>query len=306
MITKKFAGTIVSIFLALLVSPAFATIYPIPTDGNLVGDMDYIKAAGGETLVTIAQRFDLGLNAMMDANPGIPGTAPIPTGMHISIPSVYLLPNVPRQGIVINLPEMRMYYYTGDGSVRTYPIGIGRVGKTIPLKRTDVVRKVKNPVWIPPEDIRAFDAEQGITLPKIMPSGPDNPLGPLAIYLGIPTYLIHSTIFPESIGRRASFGCIRMHESDIKDFFPLVMPGTEVTIVDMPTKVGWHGDDLFLEVHPPLEEHSEEYAASPEAIINAINGMVANHPSFIDWQLVADLSQSRDGIPHVIGHRIHS
>src|SRR5437762_1500644 len=132
---------------------------------------------------------------------------------------------------------------------------------TIALAHTAVVRKAENPVWIPPEDIRAFNLEQGVVLPRVMPAGPDNPLGPMAIYLQIPTYLIHSTIYPDSVGRRASFGCIRMHKSDIEDFFPLVQPGTPVTIVDMPTKVSWVGDRLYLETHEPLEEHrSEPYA----------------------------------------------
>ena len=199
---------------------------------------------------------------------------------------------------------MRMYYYASDGIVKTYPIGIGQVGKTIPLKRTVVVRKVKNPVWIPPEDIRAFNEQQGIVLPKVMASGPDNPLGPYAIYLGIPTYLIHSTIFPDSVGRRASFGCIRMHESDIKDFFPLITAGTNVMIIDMPTKVGWQGGTLLIETHKPLVEHSTEYNASYQGMVNSIDGAMGNQPTMVDWQMVADLSQTRDGLPHNIGFRI--
>jgi L,D-transpeptidase ErfK/SrfK len=205
---------------ASFAAAAFATTYALPSNGSaLIGEPGFTTPTEGETLVGIAHRFDLGLNAIKDANPSLPTTIALPAGTHVAIPSAFLLPPLVREGIVINLAEMRMYYYSSTGIVKTYPIGIGQVGKTIPLTRTRVVRKVKNPVWIPPEDIRAFDEQQGIVLPKIMAAGPDNPLGPYAIYLGIPTYLIHSTIYPDSIGRRASFGCIRMHESDIQDAY---------------------------------------------------------------------------------------
>jgi L,D-transpeptidase ErfK/SrfK len=198
-----------------------------------------------------------------------------------------------------------MYYYAKSGEVRTYPIGIGRVGKTIPLAHTKVVRKAEHPVWIPPEDIRAFNLEQGIVLPKVMPSGPDNPLGPMAIYLQIPTYLIHSTIYPDSVGRRASFGCIRMHETDIKDFFPLVNSGTAVTIVDMPNKVGWQGETLYLETYTPLEEHANEFYAGYNGVVDAIQIATGNGTSFVDWQAISDLLDTRDGTPHDVGFRIN-
>ena len=197
-----------------------------------------------------------------------------------------------------------MYFYPSEGVVKSYPIGIGRVGKTIPLSRTAVIRKAENPTWIPPDDIRAFNQEQGVTLPKIMPAGPDNPLGPYAIYLQIPTYLIHSTIYPDSIGTRASFGCIRMHESDIKDFFPLVTPGISVTIIDMPVKVGWDNNSLYMESHAPLEEHSKEYYVTFAGMVDTIANATINYPAFVDWQEVADLAETRDGTPHEVGFKI--
>jgi L,D-transpeptidase ErfK/SrfK len=291
--------------LAISAAPAFATTYVMPEPGSaLLGTVGYKVSEPGETLLAIAQRNDLGVNAIEGANRGIPAQAMLRTGTHVQIPSSYLLPPLQRTGIVINLPEMRMYYYTSNKTVKTYPIGIGRVGKTIPLTRTIVMRKVKNPVWIPPEDIRAFNEQQGVVLPRIMPAGPDNPLGPYAIYLNLPTYLIHSTIFPDSVGTRASFGCIRMHETDILDFFPIIESGTEVTIVDMPTKVGWQGKTLLLEAHAPLEERSSEYSASYPGMVNSISYAISSHPTFVDWQLVEDLSQIRDGLPHDIGFRL--
>jgi L,D-transpeptidase ErfK/SrfK len=281
-----------------------ATTYTVPLNGNdMIGGVETTSSASGDTLGSIAQREDIGINGITNANPGIDPEAPLPSGTAVNIPSEFLLPPLPHRGIVINLAEMRMYYYPTDDVVKTYPIGIGRVGKTIPIKETKVVRKVEHPVWIPPEDIRAFNKEQGIILPRVMPAGPDNPLGPYAIYLQIPTYLIHSTIFPSSIGTRASFGCIRMFESDIHDFFPLVESGTPVIIVDMPTKVGWVGNRLYLETHEPLEEHSDEAHATNAGIVNAIAEAVGSHRAFVDWQLVEDIANNRDGLPHEIGFR---
>jgi L,D-transpeptidase ErfK/SrfK len=299
------ASRALCLVLAIFTAAAHATTYVMPEAGSaLLGSMNYKLSEPGDTLLAIAQKNDLGVNAIEGANRGIPAQAMLRTGTHVQIPSSYLLPPLQRNGIVINLPEMRMYYYTANNTVKTYPIGIGRVGKTIPLTRTIVMRKVKNPVWIPPEDIRAFNEQQGVVLPRIMPAGPDNPLGPYAIYLNLPTYLIHSTIFPDSVGTRASFGCIRMHETDILDFFPIIEAGTEVTIVDMPTKVGWQGKTLLLEAHEPLEERSSEYSASYPGMVNSIAYAISTHPTFVDWQLVDDLSQVRDGLPHDIGFRL--
>jgi L,D-transpeptidase ErfK/SrfK len=308
--TNYFSKVLGAIGILLLVStqPALSKTFALPSGNDtIIGQSTYITSSSGETLTKIASRFDIGMNEITDANPGIIPNAGLPSGLHIKIPTAFLLPNLPHNGIVINLPEMRMYYFpaTMKDVVRTYPIGIGRVGKTIPLAHTYVVRKATNPVWIPPADIRAFNEDQGIVLPHVMPAGPDNPLGPFAIYLGLPTYLIHSTIYPDSVGRRASFGCIRMHEDDIKDFFPLVTAKTSVTIVDMPTKVGWAGNYLFIEAHQPLVEHNTEYQATFDGMIGSIDKATSAHPTFVDWQLVGYLGEQRDGIPHEIGFVIH-
>lgn len=298
----------VLIIAAAINMPVFASTYPLPSnEDNLIGNANYVIPPPGDTLLNIAEHFDLGLNGILDANPGIGPVASLPGNMRIHVPTVFLLPPLARQGIVINLAEMRLYYFPSSSKdiVMTYPIGIGRVGKTIPLVRTAVTRKAKNPTWIPPADIRAFNKEKGIVLPHSMPAGPDNPLGPYAIYLKVPTYLIHSTIFPDSVGRRASFGCIRMHEADIEDFFPLITPGTPVTIVNMPSKVGWQGDYLYLESHQPLEEHSHEFEASFSGIISIIQNATRDQDAFIDWQLVSYIGENRDGVPHEIGFKLH-
>src|SRR3990167_9172483 len=182
-------------------------------------------------------------------------------GKEVIIPTQHLLPNTPRKGIVINLPEMRMYYYA-DNEVLTYPIGIGKPGKTIPVTSSKVTYKKTNPFWYPPQDIREFNLAQGVILPRVLPPGPDNPLGTYAIYMTVPTYLIHSTIFPESVGRRASFGCIRMYENDIETFFPIIKKGTPVLIVNAPVKIAWQKNRLYMEAHRPLEEHHDSVNTS--------------------------------------------
>ena len=219
----------------IVMQSAFASSFAIPSAGHtLIGNMQSTNATPNDTPTTLAQRYNLGLNAIVNANPG--ATEQSIANSYVNIPTEFLLPALPYKGIVINLAEMRMYYYPeGSGNqVMTFPIGIRKIGKTIPIQNTAITRKVVNPTWTPPADIRKYNRDQGIELPYKMEAGPDNPLGPYAIYLRIPTYLIHSTIFPESIGRRASFGCIRMNETDIKEFFPLVQPGTPVAIINVP------------------------------------------------------------------------
>ncbi|MBV8802344.1 MAG: L,D-transpeptidase family protein [Gammaproteobacteria bacterium] len=282
----------------------FATAFPLPASENaLLGEIQYAQVTR-ESPATIAERYNLGLNAIVNANPGSTERVVYNATGSVKLATQFLLPPVTRKGIVINLPEMRMYYFPENSNqMMTFPVGIGKIGKTIPIRNTIIARKKVNPVWIPPADIRQYNEDQGIHLPTVMAAGPDNPLGPYAIYLGIPTYLIHSTIFPESIGRRASFGCIRMNESDIKEFFPLVTAGTPVTILNMPNKIAWNGDQLYLEAHPPLEEHAD--TADIHQLINTIANSLPHHDiTLVNWQLVAYLTEQPDGVPHEIGIKL--
>lgn len=300
-------GKALSILVLLASTNAFATAYPVPPASEaLIGQIKHNYASTGDTVITVAQRYDLGYNAMENANPHLNmAKVAIPYGAPLQIPTQHLLPDLPRKGIVINLPEMRMYYYVdGTNKVFTYPIGIGKIGKTIPITQTSITRKTKNPVWIPPDDIREFNLQQGIVLPRIMPAGPDNPLGPYAIYMRVPTYLIHSTIFPESVGKRASFGCIRMYESDIQDFFPSISGGIPVAIINTPVKVAWQDDHLYMEAHHPLEEHGNEFDTSLPGMVHLINDASKDQNTLVDWQLVSYIAKERDGIPHDIGVKL--
>lgn len=300
-------GKVLSAAFLLASTHALATTYNLPpVNESLVGQIQYGSAGSGDSTAKIAERYDLGYNALEKANPHLNMERGLPSGASLTLPTQHLLPNQAREGIVINLPEMRMYYYLpGSNQLLTYPIGIGKIGKNIPIEKTSIIKKAKDPVWVPPDDIREFNLEtNGIILPQVMPPGPDNPLGPYAIYMKIPTYLIHSTIFPESIGKRASFGCVRMYESDIKQFFPVVEKGVPVAIINSPVKVAWQKDKLYMEAYVPLEEHSAALDASLPGMVNLINNAAKNEVTLVDWQAVAFIDEERDGVPHDIGIKI--
>ncbi|OGT38081.1 MAG: hypothetical protein A3F12_03135 [Gammaproteobacteria bacterium RIFCSPHIGHO2_12_FULL_38_14] len=294
---------VAGILSVLFTGTIFANSYKLPpSNDDLIGKVQYQTSETGDNVITIGEKYDVGFNAMQKANPLLDMNRGFTKGTSLQIPTSHLLPNQPRQGIVINLPEMRLYYYAeGSTQVVTYPIGIGKIGKTIPIKRAKVTRKAENPTWTPPEDIREFNLEQGIVLPDVMPPGPDNPLGPYAIYMSIPTYLIHSTIFPESIGKRASFGCIRMYQSDIEKLYPTVNKGIPIVIINDPVKVGWHKNKLYLEAYEPLEEHSDVYETSLPGIVSFVVNSTQDRLALVDWQAIAYISKERDGIPHEIG-----
>lgn len=293
-------------FLAVLLSlntAAHAAVYALPSqEDSLIGSIKIINASAGDNVVTVASRYDIGFNSIQNSNPDLEMTSGFPLNSTVVVPMEYLLPEVSREGIVVNLPEMRMYYFPkGSQVVQTFPIGIGKIGKTIPIVNTSIVYKRENPTWTPPQDIRDFNLKQGIILPKTMPAGPDNPLGKYAIYMKLPTYLIHSTIFPESVGTRASFGCIRMYESDIETLFPIVSPGIPVTIINVSTKFGWQQHFFYLEMHHPLEEYNDKFDISLPGVVHNIIEKTKNYPTLIDWQAVSFINKEKDGIPHNIG-----
>jgi len=219
-------------------------------------------ASAEDDLLDIARRFDLGQNEILHLNPMVDRWLP-KAGTKIQLQSERLLPNAPRMGLVLNLPEFRLYYYPKvkkdtPSFVMTHPISIGRQDWETPLGKTRIIAKKENPTWTPPESIKKEHAEKGEPLPDVVPAGPDNPLGLFAIRLGIPGYLIHSTNKPYGVGMQVSHGCIRMYPEDIARLFPIIKVGTPVTLVNQPIKVGWYQNALFIEVHPPLETHQTD------------------------------------------------
>lgn len=297
---------ITSLLLLLTSTHAFSTTYQLPsTSSDIIGDVQYQSASTRENIAKTAYQYDVGYNAIVSANPQYHRTMLFNSDLNLQIPTKHLLPDRAKRGIVINLPEMRMYYFPKDSNtVRTYPIGIGKVGKNIPMQKAYVARKATNPTWYPPQDIIDFNREQGVNLPKVMPPGPDNPLGTYAIYMSIPTYLIHSTIFPESIGRRASFGCIRMYEADIEEFYPTVSRGVPIDIIDEPVKLGWQTNKLYLEMYDILEDSHNANKITLPSVVNTVTDKAKNDTTLIDWQGIMFVVNEKDGIPHEIGVKL--
>jgi L,D-transpeptidase ErfK/SrfK len=267
-------------------------------EGSLRETTSY-RAAYEDTLLEVARRFKLGYVEMVAANPGtdpwLPGE-----GTEVVLPTVHLLPDAPREDIVINLADMRLYYFPDSGSPpRSYPIGIGRDGLTTPLGTTEVLRKRKDPTWHPTARMREEDPE----LAEVVPPGPDNPLGSRAMYLGWPTYLIHGTNKPAGIGRRSSSGCIRMYPEDAEELFDLVAIGTRVTVVDQPIKLEWIDGELFMEAHPTqlqsdeLEVEGRFTPELPSHVVDDVIKVAGDQSSQLDWSRVRQVTVERRGYP---------
>lgn len=233
--------------------------YPLPESGDVIGQYYQVLANEEDTLIDIARTHKVGYEEIRTANPDVSLWVP-GEGTAVTIPRQHILPNVPRTGIVINVAELRLYYYPDEPQgeapwVETYPIGIGRDGYDTPLGITETTIRLENPAWYPPSSMREEAAARGEPAPAVVPPGPDNPLGEHAILLDIPGYLIHGTNQPDGIGMRASRGCIRMYPEDIGSIFDNVPSGTQVNIIDEPIKVGSGQEgDVVVQVFNTLED----------------------------------------------------
>ncbi|MEG5551129.1 L,D-transpeptidase family protein [Enterobacter wuhouensis] len=238
---------------------ARAVDYPLPPAGSrLIGqNQTYTIQEGDNKLQAIARRFNTAAQLILETNNTIAPVNPAP-GTVITIPSQMLLPDTPREGIVVNLAELRLYYFPpGENIVQVFPLGIGQLGLETPVSTTRVSQKIPNPTWTPTAGIRARSLEQGIKLPPVVPAGPNNPLGRFALRLGIGNgeYLIHGTSAPDSVGLRVSSGCMRMNAPDIKALFEQVRVGTRVQIINEPVKYATEPDGKrYIEVHRPLAQ----------------------------------------------------
>jgi L,D-transpeptidase YcfS len=249
----------------VLALPAGANTWPLPAGGSrVVGENRFhVVENDGGSLEAIAKTYNVGFLALLQANPGVDPYVPR-AGSVLTIPLQTLLPDAPRQGIVINLAELRLYYYPpGKNEVTVYPIGIGQLDSDTltPTMVTTVSDKRANPTWTPTANIRARYKAQGIDLPAVVPAGPENPMGHhairLAAYGGV--YLIHGTNADFGIGMRVSSGCIRLRDNDILALFNVITPGTRVNIINTPIKASVEPDGRHLvEVHQPLSKSIDD------------------------------------------------
>ena len=263
MINSRTCRAILGATLALLLSTAVSaeTFVLPPPDQDMVGEIRITRARQSDTLLDIARAFNLGYEDIVLANPAVDRWLP-GQGTDVVLPNLLILPDAPREGIVLNVPEMRLYYYPKPQQgetpvVITYPVSVGRMDWKTPLGKTSVVQKQADPPWYPPASIRAEHAQNGDILPDVVPGGPGNPLGRFALRLGIPGYLIHGTNKEYGIGMQVTHGCVRLYPENIEQLYNLVPVGTPVHIINQPVKIGRHDDALYIESHPALAELSD-------------------------------------------------
>ena len=283
-------------------SQLWAASYLAPPDGtDLIGYTGNVKARSQDTLLDIARRFDLGQNEILLANPDVDRWLP-GEGTVVTLPARFILPRGERKGIILNLPEMRLYYFHRVESekipmVTTHPVSIGRMDWNTPLGKTRIFQKQKDPAWRPPESLKVEAAAEGDSLPDVIPPGPDNPLGRYAMRLSVPGYLIHSTNKPYGVGMRVTHGCIRMYPEDIEELFPLVPLNTMVQIVNQPVKLGWRDKTLFLEVHPLMDEEIEQGRNLNCIAYEMILAEVENKDAILDITTIKKALKEQSGIP---------
>ncbi len=274
------------LFFLLLLTCALTThaetfILP-PSDVDVIGQVTYIEAGRDDTLLDIARRYDIGQNEILLANPDVDRWMPSDHSK-VTIPTRFIIPAAERSGVVINLSEMRLYYFPKPKPGRqqimiTHPISVGRMDWNTPLGKTSIIRKQTDPSWTPPQSIKDEALADGIELPDVIPGGPDNPLGRYAMRLGIPGYLIHSTNKPYGVGMRVTHGCIRMYPEDIEGLFADIPVGTPVQLVNQPIKLGWMAGGLFVELHPPLDEDLAQYQDYQQRVLDAVAEVLSARP----------------------------
>ena len=276
-----------------------------PATDDVVGTLQVTKVEGEDTLSDIARRFNVGYEEIMRANPGVDPWLP-GVGREIVLPTQFVLPDAPREGLVINLAQLRVFYYpkVKEGEtpvVITHPIGIGKVGWSTPEGTTKVKSKTKNPTWFPPASVRAEHKKLGDPLPSKVPPGADNPLGAYMMTLGWPSYLIHGTNKPYGVGMRSSHGCIRFYPEDIALLYDAIPVGTKVHVVNQPFVFGWQGDALYVQAIPVLEDDTRDHPKAADALLNAAISdamwqKVKQHGATIDLGTVNEIVAKPRGI----------
>jgi L,D-transpeptidase ErfK/SrfK len=303
---KRLMG--IAMLLGCLSGPAGATVYELPANGAAVfGTDERIKATYQDTLLDIARRYSLGYEEIIRANPGVDMWLP-GEGTDILLPGRRILPPGPREGIVVNLPEHRIYYFPKPKKgekpvVITYPVSIGKMDWSTPLGETKVIAKQAHPSWYPPESVRKEHLANGDPLPKVVPPGPDNPLGDYAMRLAVGggSYMLHGTNNPMAVGMAITHGCIRMYPEDVAALFPLVPVGTKVWLINDPVKVAYVDGELLLEAHPPVDSEGQTTEPNLELLSQQLDKAVGNDTAAIHWDLARDTLQAANGIPAVVG-----
>ncbi|WP_291525145.1 L,D-transpeptidase family protein [Acidithiobacillus sp.] len=287
----------------LLSSTAFAAEFPLPAAGsNMVGQLQVVIARHQDTLLDIARHYDVGYNEIRAANPGVDPWLP-GAGTHVLVPTQYILPPKPWTGIIIDIPERRLFYFpAGQNVVYTYPVGIFRPKWPTPLGSTRIIAKVRNPTWTVPKNIQEEHAKAGEPIPAFFPAGPDNPMGELALETGWSQIFIHGTNKPWGVGMRVSHGCFHVYPENEVQLFKMVKVGTPVRTIDQPYIVGTSGNGrLYLQSFAPIEAYNKDSNPQQRAVdaISLFEKQVQQSWT-INWQQVIDLVEKPNTIPTAI------
>lgn len=300
--------------LAFLGLAAMAGILLVPADagaqdysrdillGRLVGEPQSVTIRREDTLIRLAMRYDIGFVELRAANPEVDVWLPQP-GTRLMLPTMHIAPPADNAAIIVNRAEMRLYAYPADGPLWSAPISLGRAGHETPLGEIPIGEKKADPAWYPTAAHRA----ESPALPRVVPPGPDNPLGRHALRLGHTEYLLHGTNRPDSIGREVSRGCIRLSPGDIAWLYDHVARGAMVRIIDAPAKLA-QGDDgrLYLEIAPSRDQIAalDMGRTLPDDPFVGIEDMLMTRAgdlaSRIDWPQVARIARERRGVPEPI------
>jgi len=289
--------------------PARAATYELADDGStqIVGEDTHIKTRYEDTLYDLARQYGVGSEEITRANPKVDPWLP-GAGTAIVIPGRRILPPGPREGVIVNIAEHRLYYYPkrrvhGHHLVVTYPVSIGKMDWKTPLGLTRIIQKIRNPVWYPPASIRAEHLREGDPLPKIVRAGPDNPLGAFAMRLAVKPgdYLIHGTNNPLAVGMPVTHGCIRMYPEDVAALFPTVPVGTQVRLINVPLKVAFVDGQLWLEVHAPVDEQGQTVAPRLTEFEQMLDHALGDTTTAIDWDYAVQTLKLANGIPVTVG-----
>jgi L,D-transpeptidase ErfK/SrfK len=285
-----------------------ATTYTLSkSDDTVVGSDKTIETVYEDTLYDLAAKYSLGSEELIRVNPGVDPWLP-GAGKQLTVPDRHILPPGPREGIVVNLPEHRLYYYPkpkrgGPIEVITYPVSIGKMDWRTPLGLTHVTQKQKDPTWYPPESVRKEHEAAGDPLPARVPPGPDNPLGAYAMRLaaGNGTYLIHGTNNPIAVGLPVTHGCIRMYPDDVAALFPLIPVGTPVRLINDPVKVAWVDGELLLEAHPPVDAQGQSFEPNIDQFSQLLQAAVGDTTVAIHWDYAREVLQKANGVIATVG-----
>jgi L,D-transpeptidase ErfK/SrfK len=294
------------------ISGASSAVYELPANGSAVVGADILISIGQEDkLFDVARRYGIGYPEIVRANPGtdiwVAGE-----GREILLPGRRILPPTPHEGIVINLPEHRLYYHPKPSSRRqqvviTYPVSIGRMDWHSPLGETRIIAKERHPNWYPPESVRKEHAARGDPLPKVVPPGPKNPLGEykMRLAVGDGTYEIHGTNNPVAVGLAVTHGCIRMYPDDVAALFASVPIGTKVWLINEPVKIAYVDGKLLLEVHPPVDGKGQTAEVDVDLMSQKLRGALGPDTAAIHWDFTRKALEAATGVPTVVGLRAH-